>query len=276
VLRPGFDGHFGSSVKALRLLPDQRILVAGEFTNYEGEPCLHIARLHADGSFDTGFIGSANGPIDVLSLLPDGHCYAVGRFTEYGGLPRAHLVRLLSAGAADPAFAPTVNGAVKSVFALEDGGCLICGDFTQVNGQARTGIARLHSDGSLEMTLVPSVNIRARVIHQRPDGAVMVAGDVFAPNEFEPQAGTWEPRLFILNMDGSVQIELMDEPESVAAGYVSMITALPDGRILLGGNFSYYLENNGFDTYRENLARISATPETFQRLEVSASGRVLT
>jgi uncharacterized delta-60 repeat protein len=273
VLRPGFESNFHGKVKSMRLLPDQQILAAGEFIDSEGEP-LNIARLHPDGSFDAGYIGSADGPIDVLSLLPDGRCYAAGRFTEYGGLPRAHLARLLSTGAADPAFAPTVNGTVNSVFAMEDGGCLICGDFTQVNGQARTGIARLRSDGSLDSTLNPSVSIRAGAIHQRPDGAVVVAGSAWIPIGGAANNGKWEPRLLILSGDGSLQIELMNNPE-FSEGHVSMLTALPDGRLVLGGDFYFYSDDGG-DLHRQNLARLSATPQTYQRLEVSASGRVMT
>lgn len=79
---------------------------------------------------------------------------------------------------------------------------------------------------------------------------ILVAGDVFLPHEFDPQAGTWEPRLFIMGIDGSVQIELLNEPESDAEGHVSVITALPDGRMLLGGSFYHYLvQPNNSDLY---------------------------
>jgi hypothetical protein len=100
-------------VNALRLLVDGRLLVAGEFTSFEGDPRLRIARLLANGLLDTGFSASTNGPVDALLMLPDGRCFAAGRFTQAGGLPRAYLARFATDGMADAAFSPMVNGAVK-------------------------------------------------------------------------------------------------------------------------------------------------------------------
>ncbi|MEQ1750669.1 MAG: hypothetical protein ABL974_14675, partial [Prosthecobacter sp.] len=84
----------------------------------------------------------------------------------------------------------------------------------------------------------------------------------------------WKPRLVILNGDGSVQIELMTALD-YSAGHVTMLAALPDGRICAGGDFEFVWDDGSLHR-RRSLARISGTPQTYQRLEVSASGRVIT
>ena len=43
------------SVKVLCLHPDGKIMIGGEFTEYNGEKRRHIARLNSDGSLDRGF-----------------------------------------------------------------------------------------------------------------------------------------------------------------------------------------------------------------------------
>jgi len=44
-----------SVVYDIKVLPDNKILIAGSFTTYNGSSAGRIARLHPDGSFDASF-----------------------------------------------------------------------------------------------------------------------------------------------------------------------------------------------------------------------------
>lgn len=105
-------------VQAVRLQPNGRILIGGDFTTVNGTPRNFVARLNGlDGSLDTGFdIGSgASSAVLALALQADGRIILGGAFATFNGTPRAGIVRLLGD---DPGCASAVLPAVANVSAL--------------------------------------------------------------------------------------------------------------------------------------------------------------
>src|SRR5204862_3149330 len=91
-LDTGFNPGTGTNnfVYTMALQPDGRIVIAGNFTNYNGTTRYRIARINSDGTLDTSFDGGteANGDISAVRLQPDGRILMAGDFTSYNGTGR--------------------------------------------------------------------------------------------------------------------------------------------------------------------------------------------
>ena len=106
---------FSSTVSALALQPDGKVLVGGAFTTYNGSSNIRIARLNADGSNNTGSLAGQfnigtgfSSTVFALALQPDGKVLAGGTFTSYNGTTSGvnYLARLNADGTLNNADAP--------------------------------------------------------------------------------------------------------------------------------------------------------------------------
>jgi uncharacterized delta-60 repeat protein len=117
------------AVTSLALQPDGRILLAGNFTSYNGTARSGVARVLADGSLDPTFVPAAvTGPVQNLLLQEDGKVLLHGGFTAVAGEDHtAVLARLNADGSRDPGFVaggfhPATGG---SNLSLRDDGKLL-------------------------------------------------------------------------------------------------------------------------------------------------------
>lgn len=107
---PSFDPGTGpanfSSVEALLLQTDGKVVVGGGFTSFNGTTRNRVARLNTDGSVDPSFdpgagAGSATGEfngVEALAFQPDGKLLVGGDFTLFGGATHQALARLNNGG----------------------------------------------------------------------------------------------------------------------------------------------------------------------------------
>lgn len=72
---------------------NNKIIVAGNFTTFNGVSRVRIARLNANGSLDTFFDPGtgANAAIYGMNFLPNGNIIIVGPFTSYNGIARNRI-----------------------------------------------------------------------------------------------------------------------------------------------------------------------------------------
>lgn len=144
---------FNTTVTALCLQPDGKVIVGGDFTQYQGQPVNRIIRLNPDGSPDPGFdVGTGfNGVPTVIALQPDGKVLVGGLFSTYNGQGASRIVRLLDNGERDTEFniGTGFNDGVSGLRWLPDGRILVWGRFTQYNGAAGRQIVFLDTDGDL-------------------------------------------------------------------------------------------------------------------------------
>jgi uncharacterized delta-60 repeat protein len=250
---PGFgigDGA-NSFILATVLQPDGKILIGGDFTSYNGTPRNSVARLNADGSPDTGFNPGtgADNTVWAMALQPDGKILIGGDFTSYNGTPRNLIARLDADGSLDTDFAPGAgaNSRVWAIALQPDGKILIGGEFTSFNGTPRNFVARLNADGSLDTGFDPGtgVNDWVRAMTLQPDGKILIGG------RFTSYNGTARNRVARLNADGSLDTGF--DPGTGPSSQVLAIALQPDGKILIGGDFTSY---NG--TPRNRVAHLNA------------------
>ena len=240
-----------SAVNALALAGSAAVTVAGGFTL----PTPGVVRYRADGSVDTTFDPgtSLNGQVQAVFVQTNGQMLLGGAFTRVAGFPRYKLARLHADGLLDQTFNPvTNNGVVFAVAAQADGKVIIGGAFTTVGTSGRARIARLHQDGSLDTSFAPGAGangvVNALVV--QPDGRIVIAGDFTSYN------GTNRNRYARLNANGS--LDLSFDPGRGADGTVYALALLPDGKLILGGDFQ---EVNGF--VRRGVARVNGDPPPF-------------
>lgn len=102
---PG-DG-FNSYPYAFFFQSDGKIVVAGDFTTYDGATIRGIARLNADGSLDSsfdpgeGFQRSSNPGLAFVNdmvVQPDGKMICVGNYETFDGTDRNGIARLIGDG----------------------------------------------------------------------------------------------------------------------------------------------------------------------------------
>lgn len=246
----GFNGE----VRALALLPNGKILVAGNMTAYNGSACARVVRLNVNGTLDATFnagIGPG-GPVNAIALLPDGSVMIGGSFNHVNGVARGGLAKLSSNGVLDPSF-PSGSGisgpgtpSVDAIALLPDGRLLVGGDFAQVHGVSRSRIARLLSTGEMDVTFDPGIGAgsNVRCLAVQPDGKVVVGGS------FTTFDGVVSHMLARVNADGSVD---QNYPVQWGIGFgVFALALLADGDVLVGGEFT---ELN--DVGKNRLARVN-------------------
>jgi uncharacterized delta-60 repeat protein len=238
-------------VRAVALQPDGKVIIGGDFNNYNGVARARIARLNADGSPDTSFNpgSGVDNSITALALQPDGKIFIAGDFTNYNGTSRSRIARLNSDGSLDTSFNPGsgvgvgIGGSVHALALQPDGKLFIGGGaIASYNGTSVNGLLRANSDGSRDASFNPvfvnHVGVAAIVL--QPDGKVIAA--MFSSDGAQPTT------LVRLNTDGS-----LDTSFNVGTGpSIGVFAAAlqPDGKVVVVGDFNTY---NG--TTRTRIAR---------------------
>jgi uncharacterized delta-60 repeat protein len=238
-------------VRTTALQPDGKIIIGGDFTTYNGTARNYIARLNADGTLDGTFNPGtgANGTGWTTALQSDGKIIIGGDFISYNGTARTRIARLNADGTLDGSFKPGTgaNNWVQTTALQSDGKIIIGGDFTSYNGTGISRIARLNADGSLDGTFIPGTGANNIVwtTALQPDGKIIIGGN------FTTYNGTARSRIARLNADGSLDGTFT--PGTGANNWVRTTALQPDGKIIIGGNFTTY---NG--TAINYIARLNA------------------
>lgn len=146
---------FNDTVNVIRVQSDNKILVGGNFTSYNGTSINRLVRLNTDGSIDNSFnIGTGfASSVFTIYVQPDNKILVGGGFYQFNGQSRIYIVRLLSDGSIDNSFQSPVDvGSGVGVYTIDmtsDNKILIGGFLRGLNGQVRSGFAVLRSDGTL-------------------------------------------------------------------------------------------------------------------------------
>jgi uncharacterized delta-60 repeat protein len=230
--------------------PDGKIMIAGDFTEFQGTARNRIARLHADGSLDASFDpgqGFDDG-VYSLGLLSDGKVFASGVFTSFDGSAAGRIVRLNADGSVDPSFnaGAGANERVSKTAILEDGRIIVAGTFTRFDGEERSRIARLEADGALDLTFNPpgGPDATVRALALLSDNKIMIGG------EFTAYQGAPASRIARLHADGSLDVSF--DPAAGANGNVHDLVVQSDGKVVIAGTFTSY---NGVS--RNRIARLN-------------------
>ncbi|BFM42764.1 hypothetical protein CFS9_14050 [Flavobacterium sp. CFS9] len=228
----GFNGQ----IYSIAIQPDEKIIVAGNFTSYNGTPVGRIIRLLQSGlrdlSFDIGV--GADGIIEAILIQPDGKILVGGRFDSFNGNSSHRLIRLNSIGSIDSDFSVGA-GFDKNVYAIglqSDQKIIVGGSFLSYSGIPQKRIARLNADGSLDSFFDNGVGFNkgdVRVILIQPDDRILVGGTF---------SGTYKSntalRLIRLQKSGDYDISFKSELNNslFTMGFTT------DHKLIIGGSFN--------------------------------------
>ena len=250
----GFNTGTGANgaVHCLVVQPDGKILLSGNFTEFNGQPCGRIARLHPDGSlegtetFDPG--SGADNVVHGLAVQEDWKIIMVGGFLAVDGQTRRWIARLWpdgrleSTATFDVGAGLAVPGTMTSdtnpfcVQVQPDGKILVGGGFTLADGQPRNAIARLHPDGRVEslssFNIGTGVNTNVRSMALQADGKVLLAGPFTGVNG-QPRAG-----IARLLPDGALEDLGHFDAGTGPDNPTLSVAQQADGRVLIGGSFT--------------------------------------
>ncbi len=155
----GPDGE----VSMVKVQADGKILLAGAFERFDGQPRRGLARLLSNGTLDTDFAPSGfvqprpfqvvgeygqfqtnQDKIQAWVALPGERILVAGTFTNFNGQACGNYAVLRSDGQLDPNFSvwPGADRTVEKLFALPDGDVAMTGPFSSVNGVPLYNLAR--------------------------------------------------------------------------------------------------------------------------------------
>ncbi len=176
---------FNAQVYALAVQTDQKIIVAGAFTKYNGSTLNNsrVVRLLPDGTKDNNFnIGlGADGTIEAIVVQSDGKILLGGHFKTFNAQPFSGIVRLNPDGSIDSSF-NIRNGFDKYVYAMalqSDQKIIVGGSFLNFDGISQKRIVRLNTDGSLDVTFESGTGFSKgdiRSILVQPDDRILIGG----------------------------------------------------------------------------------------------------
>lgn len=151
-----------NSIYSMKLQNDNKIVISGNFTTYDGIARNRLARINSDGTLDSSFaVGTgANGIVNNMVIQSDGKIVIGGNFTTLNGVTSTRIARVNADGSRDASFVSTVgaNAVVESIVIQENGKVLIGGSFTKYNNVTRNYIARLNPDGTLDESFNKTLN----------------------------------------------------------------------------------------------------------------------
>jgi uncharacterized delta-60 repeat protein len=296
---------FNSIVYTTSIQSDGKVIVGGQFTQYQGTTRNRIARLNTDGSYDTSFnIGGGFNSISLISSIQtDGKVVVGGQFTTYQSVSVVNrIIRLNTDGSIDTTFklsfghitgqnneSAGFNNTVRSLLIQSDSKVVVGGDFDYLVGDSRNrllpilvrenfinNIDNTINNGEYEaFDIQNGFNNTILKLLKQPDGKVVVGGFF---TEFQ---GTTRNRILRLNTDGSY-----DTSFDIGTGFNNAVSAFniqSDGKLIMGGSFTSYkgtsinriirLESNGtYDSTFNVGTGFNAAPET---IEFQSDGKVI-
>lgn len=173
---------FDAKVNKIKVLANDKILVAGDFTSYNGAAVEGLVILNADGTLNTDFnldgasiVSGGNLKVRNFEIQSDGKILIV---PSIGG---GRVYRINLNGTVDFSFTPfDFNTAISAICIQPDGKVIVSGQFTLFQNTIPVNrILRLNTNGSLDNTFTvgTGLNSRAFAIKVQSDNKILVGGE---------------------------------------------------------------------------------------------------
>jgi uncharacterized delta-60 repeat protein len=252
VLGVAVDGDADPFIFAAALQSDGKILITGNFTNYNGVVINGIARLTTNGVLDTTFNVGAGLNYDSwgrsIQVLSNSEILLTGWFTSYNNYSCSRMILLDTNGVPDTNCTPNFGNlsAVYGAVALTNGEYVVVGDCQATNGYYTRDMAEINSEGSFDTNFLAISTDKTESVRQQPNGKFLIGG------YFGIVDGQRYTSIARLNADGTIDPTLSVSIDN----FVWDICLQPDGKILISGGF---FTVDGVS--RNSLARLLPGPE---------------
>ncbi|PAT41510.1 hypothetical protein CK623_00815 [Vandammella animalimorsus] len=213
-----------------------KLLVGGDFTQFpKGQMAGPIVSLNLDGTRDASFsapyfLAPLTKDVSALAVQADGKILVGGEFYKVDYAPAHGLVRLNADGSRDTSFQNAIPSRPDDYYSVT---ALLILPNGQILAAGFRGLDRLDPDGSLANTGLPSFGGSwndVYALHRLASGKILVGG------KFTSAGGQPYEKLARLNADGTLDTSFVNP--GIQGSEVRVIHELPNGQILIGGNFT--------------------------------------
>jgi uncharacterized delta-60 repeat protein len=245
IIAGGIDGNNDPFVFWVAIQPDGKILLTGNFRNYNGESSTGIVRLNTDGTRDTTF--NVDSGLDSwgrsIYLQPNGQILVSGWMTSYRNAEFNRMVRINPDGSPDTTFHPFFGDstAIYTASLLPDGKYIAAGHTKNAQNLFKREIARLNPDGTQDDSFTGTANEKVESLFVQEDGRIVAVGDFTTANGADRHGvARW-------NSDGSLDTDFRADADN----FVWSVRPDSKGRIVIGGGF-YHIDG----VSRNGVARL--------------------
>lgn len=281
-----------NGVEYMTLLPDGNVLAQSVALNSFDLQFDYYYKFNAESeAIDMTF---NNGPgfsnkVRAIVPQPDGKMLVAGDFSNFSQSHRKYLIRLNADATIDTSFnAPDFNNTVYAMALQQDGKVIVVGLFTQATGTNVNLAVRLMADGSVDASFNQEMNQypqHAIVTTIQPDGKILLGGTF----NISKNGKTWK-NFVRLNTDGTIDTSFITSTTTnTNQGFnatVRAITLQPDGKILVGGDFTHIASEFGGnndkkimrfnpDGTRDNTLGLYPFNNSINAIAVEAGGTIL-
>lgn len=234
-------------IEKLIILSSGKILIAGDFTAYNGQTINNYARLNTDGTLDSGFnpgSGSRNiyfSTVTISSLkeLSDGKIIISCFSSTYNGKTALGLFQIKADGSFDKNITTTSLIYTEGIELLKNGKLLVYGSFQSVNDKPRNRIFLLNADYSLDVDFNPGDGADGGISDfvLLPNGKIVIVGSFTSYN----QSRSWGIARLLNN--GSLDPSFNIGTAFAGIGSETSVSAIvrqEDGKFIIVGGFSFF------------------------------------
>ncbi len=228
------NGDYYQLAEICAVQSDDKIIVAGDITSFNGQPVGHLFRLNPNGTMDMTFAATnmLDDIVRSVQVLPGDSLIVTGEFAKFGYRGRASFFKTSPNGQIVDNF-PNVEGFNNSVTKLKvlpDDKIVAIGDFTYFEQYPVNHIEKLTANGEHDPGFISGsgFNGKVKALYVQNDGKLIVGG------EFTSYNGNNANKLCRLNPNGT-----FDNTYTVTVnGKVNGIKELPNGDYYLVGDFT--------------------------------------
>lgn len=233
--------QFETVIRSISVQPDNKIILVGRITRYNGYEIGNIIRLNENGWIDKKFFLSRFNKTDLHTTLIDesGNIYVGGEFTQYHDLVRGGIIKLMPNGTPDKnALATNIFGdvVVKTLLKTEDGNIIVGGRFSKLSFHFRKSIGVIDGkDGKIIAGLFsPSWGFDGPVQKIIPlgDKKYLVAGDFTTFNS------RLVYNMMVINESGERDTSFLFPFYKYTLESLNDIQLQKDGKILIAGQIA--------------------------------------
>ncbi len=231
------SGPSSASVLALETDAESAWYIGGSFSVFDGLNQGRLAKINADGDYDTGYLAAGIGfDNSVYKIVPlkNAESMVFGNFKKFNGSTASRIAKLLEDGSADLDFNLGQGGAnnlIKTAVLQPDGKIILGGNFTKYNETVINRIVRILPNGTVDVSfnVTSGCNSQVYAMAIQPDEKIIIAGGFTKYNDVS--AG----RIIRLLSNGSKDASF--NSGTGADGIIEAVLLQPDGKILVAGRF---------------------------------------
>jgi uncharacterized delta-60 repeat protein len=186
-------GGNGNAIYSIAVQSDGKIIVSGNFNNWNGNVVGGIVRLNPNGTYDATFTTNIGSGFDTtifsVAVQSDDKIVVGGTFTLLNGNPQNYFARLNSDGTDDAVFNANVmslgsfNSQVSQIIIEPLGSFLVLGSFNSYNGNPTSQITRLDNLGNSDFIFDANLTFGGGFVGGQPfvmalqnDGSIVLGG----------------------------------------------------------------------------------------------------